>query len=70
VRLGLGALAAAALAGGLAFGAGHLARELGARGWQAGLVAIPVFGAVYFAVMAAARVPEAAAFVRRVLRRR
>lgn len=69
-RLVIGALGAATAAGALAFGAAHLAGELGARAWQAALVAIPVFGATYLGVMIAARVPEATAFARRLLRRR
>jgi putative peptidoglycan lipid II flippase len=69
VRLGLGALAAAAAAGGLGYGLGHAAARAGAAPWQASLVAIAGFGAVYLGVMAAARVPEAAALVRRVRRR-
>jgi putative peptidoglycan lipid II flippase len=70
LRLGLGALGAAALAGGLALGAAQLARELGAHGWLTGAVAIPIFGAVYLGVMIRAGVPEATGIARRVLRRR
>jgi putative peptidoglycan lipid II flippase len=65
VRLGLGALAAAAAAGALGYGAGWLADQLGARAWLAGLFAIAVYGAAYLGAMIAARVPEARAFVRR-----
>ncbi len=69
-KLGLGAAAAAIVAGAAGYGASHVALELGARGWQAALVAIPTFGAIYLGVMVAARVPEASGLVRRVLRRR
>jgi len=69
-RLGAGALGAAALAGAAGYGAAALTAHLGAHGWQPALAAIPVFGAVYLGVMAAAQVPEARGFVRRVLRRR
>ncbi len=69
-RLGLGALAASSIAGGAAYGAGYVVRELGLHGWQIALVAVPVFGVIYLGVMAAARVPEANAFTRRLLRRR
>jgi putative peptidoglycan lipid II flippase len=68
--LGLGALGAAVLAGAMGHSGGALAVHLGARGWQAALVAIPIFGAVYLGVMAAAKVPEARGLVRRILRRR
>jgi putative peptidoglycan lipid II flippase len=68
--LGLGALGAAALAGAAGYGAAYVAGELGARAWQGALVAVPVFGAIYLGVMTAARVPEAGAFTRRILRRR
>ena len=69
-KLGLGALAAASLAGGAGFGASRLALHLGARTGVAAILAIAVFGALYLGVMAAAQVPEANAFVRRILRRR
>jgi putative peptidoglycan lipid II flippase len=69
-KLLAGALAASILAGALGHGAGYLATELGAKAWQAALVAIPVFGAVYLGAMALARVPEAAGITRRVLRSR
>ena len=68
-RLGLGALAAAAVAGVAGYGAAELAAQLGAHAWQTALVAVPVFGTIYLGVMAAAKVPEAAGFVRRILRR-
>ncbi|HVK84070.1 MAG TPA: murein biosynthesis integral membrane protein MurJ [Kofleriaceae bacterium] len=70
VRLGLVTLACAALAGGLGYGAGELARFLGARGWMASIVAIGVFGAFYLGVTSIAGIPEARAFTRRLLRRR
>jgi len=70
VRLGAGAMAVAALAGGAAYGAAALADHLGARPWATALVAVPVFGVVYLGAMLAADVPEARAIMRRVLRRR
>jgi putative peptidoglycan lipid II flippase len=69
-RLGLGALGAAALAGTAGYGAAYAAVQLGARAWQSALVCVPVFGAIYLGVMSVAKVPEAAAFTRRILRRR
>lgn len=69
-RLGLGALAVAGVAGAVGYGGAHLATSLGARVWMSGVVAIALFGAVYLGIMAAARVPEAGALLRRVLRRR
>jgi putative peptidoglycan lipid II flippase len=70
VRLMLGTFAAAAIAGGAGLGAATLAGELGLRAWAAALVAIPVFGGVYLGATVVARVPEATAMVRRILRRR
>jgi len=69
VRLGLGALAAALVAGGAGLGAGELARALGAATWLSAVAAIGAFGAVYLGAMIAARVPEASAFTRRLRRR-
>lgn len=69
-RLGFGALGASAIAGALGYGAARLASELGALTWVSAVTSIAVFGAVYLGVMAAARVPEAGAFVRRISRRR
>ena len=69
-RLGLGALAAAALAGAAGYGAAYLAADLGWKGWQGALVAVPVFGAIYLGVMSVAKVPEAAAFTRRLRRKK
>jgi putative peptidoglycan lipid II flippase len=69
-KLGLGALACAAVAGAAAYGATHVALELGARAWQSAFVAVPVFGAIYLGGMSLAKVPEASAFTRRILRRR
>jgi putative peptidoglycan lipid II flippase len=70
VRLGLGALAAAIVAGGLGYGAGQLATIAGAGTWLSALAAIGGFGAVYLGIMIAAGVPEAGAFTRRLRRRR
>ena len=71
-KLGLGALAAALLAGAAGFGVTRLATSLDAKFWVVSLLAIATFGAVYFAAMSLAGVPEAAAFTRRLpfLRRR
>jgi putative peptidoglycan lipid II flippase len=68
VRLGLGALGAAAVAGGLGYATGQLATAAGAPTWLSALAAIGVFGAAYLAVMTAAQVPEAHAFTRRLRR--
>jgi putative peptidoglycan lipid II flippase len=70
VRLGLGALAAAAAAGALGYLAGELASAAGAPVWLAALAAIAAFGAVYLIATGLAGVPEAAAFTRRLRRRR
>jgi putative peptidoglycan lipid II flippase len=70
VRLGLGALAASAAAGALGYLAGELASAAGAPAWLAALAAIGAFGAVYLAATGLAGVPEAAAFTRRLRRRR
>jgi putative peptidoglycan lipid II flippase len=69
VRLGLGALGAALAAGALGYGAGQLATAAGAQVWLSAIAAIGVFGAAYLGAMAAAKVPEAAAFTRRLRRR-
>ena len=70
VRLGFGALGAAAIAGGLGYAAGQLASATGAHTWLSAIAAIGVFGAAYLGVMTAAKVPEAGAFTRRLRRRR
>ncbi|HET9623099.1 MAG TPA: murein biosynthesis integral membrane protein MurJ, partial [Kofleriaceae bacterium] len=71
VGLGFATLAAAIAAGGLGYAAGELARSLGLRTPIASIAAIAVFGAAYLAITALARIPEAAAFTRRLrLRRR
>jgi putative peptidoglycan lipid II flippase len=70
VRLGIGVLAASAVAGALGYLAGELASAAGAPVWLAALAAIAAFGAVYLAATALAGVPEAAAFTRRLRRRR
>jgi putative peptidoglycan lipid II flippase len=67
-QLGLGALAAAAVAGALGYGGAWLARDYAA--WVQAAVAVPVFGVAYLGLMSGAKVPEANAFARRVLRRR
>ncbi len=69
-KLGLAALGASMLAGAAAYTAGYFAGQVGLHGWQIALVAVPVFGVIYLAVMTVARVPEANAFTRRLLRRR
>ncbi|HTR54158.1 MAG TPA: murein biosynthesis integral membrane protein MurJ [Kofleriaceae bacterium] len=63
-KLGLGALAAAAFAGALGYGASWIAGSFGAPAWAAALAAIPVYGVAYLGVMHLAKVPEAAAFIR------
>jgi putative peptidoglycan lipid II flippase len=70
VKLILGAALASIVAGAAGYGAAWLAIHAGARAWQAALVAIPVFGAIYLGAMAAAKVPEASGFTRRIVRRR
>jgi putative peptidoglycan lipid II flippase len=70
VRLGFAVLAVAIVAGALGYGAGELAARLGARTPIASLAAIGVFGAAYLAITAIAKIPEAAAFTRRLHRRR
>jgi putative peptidoglycan lipid II flippase len=69
VRLGVGALAASLLAGGVAFGAWRLAAALEVVDWLAASAAIAVFGAVYLGVMIGAGVPEAGVLIRRFRRR-
>jgi putative peptidoglycan lipid II flippase len=68
-KLGLGALAAAALAGAAGWGAAHLVSSHGGTVWITALTAIATFGVVYLGVMIAARVPEAAGLTRRLRRR-
>ncbi|MBV8758957.1 MAG: murein biosynthesis integral membrane protein MurJ [Deltaproteobacteria bacterium] len=65
-KLGLGCLAAAALAGAAGFGVSHLIAHRMIRG----VAAIAVFGIIYLGIMSAANVPEAGAFTRRLRRRR
>ncbi len=67
-RLAAGALAGAALAGGVGYGAGYVAGMF-LPGWLAALAAIGGFGITYLGVMTVANVPEARGVVRRVLRR-
>ncbi len=66
VRLGLGALVAAVVAGGIGFGTHHVAVALGARMYLAAPLAIVAFGATYLAIMIVAKVPEADVFARRL----
>lgn len=67
-RLGLGALGASAIAGAAGFGV-SLLPGLGGR-FVGPMIAIGVFGALYLGIMTVAKVPEAAAFTRRLTRRR
>jgi putative peptidoglycan lipid II flippase len=67
-KLALGALGAAAVAGALGYGGAWLARDYAA--WVQAAVAVPLFGVAYLGIMTGAKVPEANAFARRVLRRR
>jgi hypothetical protein len=69
VRLGLGALGAASVAGASGYAASWLAGFAGAPTWLASIAAIAGFGAVYFGVMIAAGVPEATGMTRRLRRR-
>lgn len=69
-RLGFGALAAAAVAGAAGYGAAAAVHVTISRTVPRSLAAILAFGAVYFAIMTAARVPEARGLARRVVRRR
>ncbi|MDQ3335145.1 MAG: murein biosynthesis integral membrane protein MurJ [Myxococcota bacterium] len=68
VKLAIGALAAAIVAGAAGYGAALFTDELGARRWMSALVACGVFGVVYLVAMAAAKVPEARAFTRKLRR--
>jgi hypothetical protein len=68
VKLGLGALGAAAVAGALAFGVGRLAGALHAPAFASSIAAIAVFGAAYLALMYAAKVPETRSLLRRIRR--
>jgi putative peptidoglycan lipid II flippase len=70
MKLVLGATLASTVAGAAGYGAAKLALQAGARAWMSALLACAVFGVLYLAIMSVARVPEAAAFTRRVLRRR
>ena len=70
VRLGLGAAAAAIVAGAAGFGASELAATVTHHTVIISVAAIAVFGVVYLGAMAAANVPEAGDFVRRFTRRR
>jgi putative peptidoglycan lipid II flippase len=63
-RLLAGALGAALVAGGLGYGAGHLAASH-LPGPITALIAIAVFGAAYLGIMLAGRVPEARRFLPR-----
>ncbi|MGE5183416.1 MAG: lipid II flippase MurJ, partial [Acidobacteriota bacterium] len=67
VRLGLGALAAAVLAGALGLAVWHF---VPLRTSLRALASIGVFGVTYVGVMSIAKVPEAAALTRRLRRRR
>jgi putative peptidoglycan lipid II flippase len=70
VRLGLGALGAAIVAGGLGFAAEQLATSAGAGVWLSAPAAIGAFGVAYLGIMMLAHVPEASALTRRLRRRR
>jgi putative peptidoglycan lipid II flippase len=70
VRLGLGALAAAIVAGAAGYGASVAMKQLTGHVWPVSLAAIATFGLVYLGIMSAAKVPEAGDLLRKVLRRR
>ena len=70
-KLGLTALAIALVAGAAGFGANYASIEfLHMRVWQAALVAISVYGAIYLGGAFIVGIDEARGLVRRVLRRR
>ncbi|HVV85832.1 MAG TPA: murein biosynthesis integral membrane protein MurJ [Kofleriaceae bacterium] len=70
-RLGLGALALASVAGAVAAGAAWIVRHQLHHGpVPQAAVALPIFAGIYLGGAALARVPEADAFVGRLLRRR
>jgi putative peptidoglycan lipid II flippase len=68
-RFTLGAVAAAAVAGGLGYVAAHAASGIVPRAAQA-LIAVAVFGAAYLGIMTAANVPESRGLTARLRRRR
>jgi len=68
-KLGLGALAAALVAGACAFAADRVVHSVVHHTWAASLAAIVVFGAIYLAIMTLANVPEADDLVGRFTRR-
>ena len=65
-KLGLGALAAAAVAGAAGFGIAHVVHHP----FVGPLLAIAVFAILYLGIMSIAKVPEAGAFTRRLRRLR
>jgi len=67
-KLGLGALGAAVIAGGLGYGTSVLAAHLALPRWLGALGAIGVYGVTYLGIMIAARVPEVSAITRRLRR--
>jgi len=68
-RLGLGCLAAAAIAGAAAYGVHLVIAPFDHHIAPSALAAIATFGIVYLGIMSVARVPEAAAFTGRITRR-
>jgi putative peptidoglycan lipid II flippase len=64
VRLGLGALAVAAVAGGAAWSLIHFLPHL--RPIVTAAIALPIYGGLYLGAMALTGVPEATAFTRRL----
>jgi putative peptidoglycan lipid II flippase len=70
VRLGFGALIAAAVAGAAGYGAAVAMHAITARTIWSSLAAVFAFGVVYLSIMTIARVPEARGLARRVLSRR
>ncbi|HTJ42750.1 MAG TPA: murein biosynthesis integral membrane protein MurJ [Kofleriaceae bacterium] len=70
-KLGFACLAIASIAGALGGGAYWLlTAHMHVRAVIAALAAVPIYGAVYLGVAAAAKIPEASGFVRRFTRRR
>ncbi len=67
-RLGLGALAAALVAGGAGYTTSYLIAPLTHHVWPRAIAAIAVYGLTYLAIMTIAKVPEANAFTGRFTR--
>ena len=64
-KLGLGALAAAVVAGGAGYVANYVVAPMSTHVWPRAIAAIIAFGIIYLAIMTLAKVPEAADFTAR-----